>query len=175
MSLDEDFYFPFPRTSFRAAETTLIVQQVWFLGSKYLKRAIKRQHEPNDRTTFLTSSCQALRKYPYLPWGKRRALAKNRRLRNYAHRMAGELAVRDLAMLSLLAWHFSSKMVPLPRSLIQFFADPDEQFDTVCQSIHLSYTKMCEPDTLASFKERLRGLLGQLEWHVILGDGILYT
>ncbi|CAG8019053.1 unnamed protein product [Penicillium nalgiovense] len=172
MSPVEDFYFPFPRTSFRAAETTLIVQQVWFLGSKYLKRAIKRQHKLNDRTTSLISSCQALRKYRYLPWGKRRALAKNRLLRNCAHRMAGELADCDLALLSLLAWHFSSKMVPLPHGLLQFFANFDEQFDTVCQSIYLSYTKMCEPDTLANFKERLRGLL---ERHVIIGDGVLYT
>jgi hypothetical protein len=166
--------FPLPRASLRAAETTLIVQQVWFLGTKDLNRAIKRQHKLGDRTTFLISTCQALRKYRYLPWGKRRALAKNRMLNKYAQRMAGKLTVRDLAMLSLLAWHFDSKMVPLPWGLLQFFADPHKQFDALCQSIHLSYTKTCGPDTLANFKEKLGKLLGFLQWHVIRGDAVLY-
>lgn len=88
--------------------------------------------------------------------------------------MAGKLTIRDLALLSLLAWHFDSKMVPLSWGLLHFFADPHKQFDTVCQSIHLSYTTMCGPDTLVNFKESLRKLLGLLEWHVIRGDAVLY-
>ncbi|KAJ5365316.1 hypothetical protein N7517_008202 [Penicillium concentricum] len=163
MSLDEDFCFPFPRISLRAAETTLIVQQVWLLGTRDVKRAIKRQHKPNARTASLVSTCQALRKYRYWPLRKRKALAKNNILKNYAQRMAGKLTCDDLAMLSLLAWHFDSKMVPLPRRLLIFFADPYKQFDTVCRSIHLSYTKMYGPDTLANFEGRLRKLLGLLE------------
>ncbi|KAJ5704412.1 hypothetical protein N7536_000101 [Penicillium majusculum] len=175
MSLDEDFCFPFPRISLRAAETTLIVQQVWFLGTREVKRAIKPQHKPNARTASLVSTCQALRKYRYWPWGKRRTLVKNNILRNYAHRVARKLTARDLAMLSLLAWHFDSKMVPLPRRLLIFFADPYKQFDTVCRSIYRSYTKIYVPDTLANFEGSLRKLLGLLERDVIRGDAVLYT
>ncbi|KAJ5871062.1 hypothetical protein N7455_006003 [Penicillium solitum] len=175
MSLDEDFCFPFPRASLQAAETTLIAQQVWLLGTREVKRAIKRQHKPNARTASLVFTCQALRKYRYLLLGKRRALAKNRLLKEYAHLMASKLTTRALAMLSLLAWHFDSKMVPLPQRLLLFFADPDKQFDTVCRSIFLSYTKMYGPDMLANFEGRLRKLLGLLERHVIKGDAVLYT
>ena len=167
--------FPLPRNSLRAAEMTLIVQQVWLLGTREVKRAIHRQHKPNARTVSLVSTCQALRKDRYWPWGKRRALAKNDILKTYAQRMVSKLTARALAMLSLLALHFDSKMVPLPRRLLIFFANPYKQFNTVCRSIHLSYTKMYGPITLANFEGSLRKLLGLLEWHVIRGDAVLYT
>lgn len=157
-----------------SAATTLIAQQVWHLGTKEVKRAIRRYHKPNARTASLVSTCQALRKYRYRSWVKRRALAKNSLLNKYAHCMARKLTDRALVMLSLLAWHFDSRMVPLSRGLIQFFAKPDDQFESICASIHLSYTKMYGSLSLADFKEKLSHLLGFLEWHVIKGDAVLY-
>jgi hypothetical protein len=77
--------------------------------------------------------------------------------------MTGKLTVRHLAMLSLLAWHFDSSMVPLPRGLLQIFMKLNKQFDTVCKSIHLSYIIMGGPDSLVNFNERFSKQLGLLE------------
>ncbi|CAG7951093.1 unnamed protein product [Penicillium salamii] len=152
----------------------LLDEDFCFLGTKNLNRAIKRQHKLDERTKSLISTSQALRKYRYLPWGTRRALAKNRLLKKYAQLMAGKLTTRDLVLLSLLAGHFDSKLMPLSWGLLKFISDPHKQFDTVCRIIHLSYTTMCGPDRLANFMETLRKLLGLLEWHVIRGDAVLY-
>ncbi|CAG7938513.1 unnamed protein product [Penicillium salamii] len=167
--------FPIPMAGLRnSATTTLIAQQVWLLGTREIKRATKRQHKLNSKTASLVSACQALRKYHYRSWVKRRALAKNNILKNYAHSMASNLTTCALAMLSLLAWHFDSRMIPLSRGLIQFFAKPYDEIDSICASIHLSYTKMFGSLSLAEFKEKLSGLLGLLEYHVIKGNAVLY-
>ncbi|OQD68572.1 hypothetical protein PENANT_c305G11549, partial [Penicillium antarcticum] len=167
--------FPIPKAGLQnSASTTLIAQQVWHLGTREARQAIKRQPKLNARTASLVSTCQALRKYQYRSWAKRRALAKNSILNEYAHWMTSNLKDRSLVMLSLLAWHFDSRPVPLPRGLIEFFAKPDDQFDSVCASVYLSYTNMYESPSLADFKEKLSHLLGFLEWHVIKGAAVLY-
>ncbi|CAG8171566.1 unnamed protein product [Penicillium olsonii] len=167
--------FPIPKAGLRdGATATLIGQQVWLLGTREVKRAVKRQHKLNAETASLVSTCQALIKYDYRSWAKRRALARNNILKNYAHSMASKLTTCALTMLSLLAWHFNSRIFPLSRGLLQFFAKPYVDFDSICAPIHLSYTKIYGSLSLTEFKEKLSGLLGFLEYHMIKGDAVLY-
>ncbi|KAJ5971751.1 uncharacterized protein N7479_001669 [Penicillium vulpinum] len=49
---------------------------VWLLGTREVKRAIKRQHKPNARTASLVVTCQALRKYRYLLLGETQSLGQ---------------------------------------------------------------------------------------------------
>ncbi|KAJ5926385.1 hypothetical protein N7516_008158, partial [Penicillium verrucosum] len=144
------------------------------LGTPDLKDAIEQYHNLDPRIILLVLAYQRLRKnryrkgrktvpktrlkyLPFLP-RKYRALAKNNILRNYTYRI-----------------HFDSKIVPLPRRLLIFFADPYKQFDIIYRSIYRSYTKIYIPDTLVNFEGSLRKLLGLLERDVIRGDVVLFT
>jgi hypothetical protein len=97
--------------------------------------------------------------------------------------MASKLTARDLAMLSLLAWHFDSKTLEVCQRIryIHF------RVAAVNRSAHCvkllvgvgeEYKKppgeMYVPDTLANFEGSLRKLLGLLERDVIRGDAVLF-
>ncbi|CAG8062696.1 unnamed protein product [Penicillium salamii] len=160
--------FPIPIAGLRNSATVVVQRHKRDQTSN--EAAAQAQFE----NASLVSACQALRKYHCRSWVKRRALAKNNILKNYAHCMASKLTTCALAMLSLLAWHFDSGMITLSRDLIQFFAKPYDEFDSICASIHLSYTKMYGSLSLAEFKEKLSGLFGFLECRMMKGDAVLY-
>lgn len=152
-----------------AAQAALKCLQAWWLGSLEFEGKLARKSLHPDLRV-LVCTCQSLRTNRFCL----RAiddLASNRSLEEHVKRVADELSPDALFKLSLITCHFIKRgySCPITQGLLQFFAEPEDKFQVVCQDIYHGYTAGDSQPSLTEFEHALEELLGFIEFQLIRG------
>lgn len=149
-----------------SAHTALMALQIWWLGTEKAHTTIIKKEPLDPGTASLVKACQRFR--------KRRSehalsavLDRTKELDKHVQDMVEDLTEDTLKILSLLTWHFDTRIeAPAFRQLLCFFAQPWKDIDRICEDIHRSYIILAAPVSIKGFKRKLVRALGLIEYHV---------
>ena len=94
-----------------------------------------------------------------------RRLARDKTLHRHIEHVIDQLTYSALLKLTLLAWYFEASFLLPSKRLIFFFAQPYEEYWTVCEALCNRYNRLIGQETsFAEFADRLATLLAYLEF-----------
>jgi hypothetical protein len=98
-------------------------------------------------------------------------LASNRSLEEHVERVSDQLSQDALLKLSLITYHFKDNRFsgPISPGLLRFFAEPEDEFEVVCENVFKKYCPGDSQLSLVGFEHELEELLGFIEFQLIRG------
>lgn len=143
--------------------------QAWWLGSPELKGEVDGKSLHPDFKA-LVCTCQLLQTKGF---GNRAVedLASNRSLEEHVKQVSDQLSQDALLKLSLITYHFKDNRFsgPISPGLLLFFAEPEDEFEVVCENVYNKYCLGDSQSSLAAFEHELEELLGFIEFQLSRG------
>ncbi|KAJ6117982.1 hypothetical protein N7523_005733 [Penicillium sp. IBT 18751x] len=139
--------------------TTVETLNAWYLSSDEVYDASGLPHRPFVGFSDLIGTCRALGKYDNIGPAERRRLRKHPLLNRYTEEIVTDLREKARILLSLLAWHFDSRVASLSPGLLRFFDRPHAQLPAICESIYPIYNKLYAVESAQHVKADLTRLM----------------